>query len=35
MKLERITVCSHTAQTAVEGDYAVDATLGNGHDTCF
>ena len=30
-----ITVCSHTAQTAVKGDYAVDATLGNGHDTCF
>ena len=23
------------SQTAVKGDYAVDATLGNGHDTCF
>ena len=31
-----ITVCSHAAANgSKEGDYAVDATLGNGHDTCF
>ena len=31
-----ITVCSHSlANGSKEGDYAVDATLGNGHDTCF
>lgn len=37
MKLERVLPFARTLlQTAVkEGDYAVDATLGNGHDTCF
>ena len=37
MKLELcITVCSHSlANGSKEGDYTVDATLGNGHDTCF
>ena len=37
MKLERVLSFARTLlQTAVkEGDYAVDATLGNGHDTCF
>ncbi|WP_369902168.1 class I SAM-dependent methyltransferase [Bacillus manliponensis] len=37
MKLERVLPFARKLlQTAVkEGDYAVDATLGNGHDTCF
>jgi tRNA A58 N-methylase Trm61 len=37
MKLERILPFARTLlQTAVKpGDYAVDATAGNGHDTCF
>lgn len=37
MKLERVLPFARTLlQTAVkEGDYAIDATLGNGHDTCF
>lgn len=37
MKLERVLPFARSLlQTAVkEGDYAVDATLGNGHDTCF
>ena len=37
MKLERVLPFARTLlQTAVkEGDYAVDATLGNGYDTCF
>jgi tRNA A58 N-methylase Trm61 len=37
MKLERVLPFARALlQTAVtEGDYAVDATLGNGHDTCF
>ena len=31
-----ITVCSHSlANGSKRSDYAVDATLGNGHDTCF
>ncbi|WP_459503296.1 class I SAM-dependent methyltransferase [Bacillus sp. C1] len=37
MKLERVLPFARTLlKTAVtEGDYAIDATLGNGHDTCF
>lgn len=37
MKLERVLPFARSLlQTAVkEGDYAVDATLGNGHDACF
>ncbi|MDC2865090.1 class I SAM-dependent methyltransferase [Bacillus sp. BP-3] len=37
MKLERILPFARTLleRAVKEGDYAVDATLGNGHDTCF
>ncbi|WP_242217815.1 class I SAM-dependent methyltransferase [Bacillus cereus group sp. BfR-BA-01380] len=37
MKLERILPFARTLleRAVQEGDYVVDATLGNGHDTCF